>query len=111
MSPRRHLAVGLLAPFLLTVLTPSCASVEFSRTTETSGTFESVGWAFTILKIDLPKTALQIAYENASDSNLANMQVDEIDITPDWGRWNWLLDVISIRRAKVRGRWGFAGEQ
>lgn len=88
----------------------ACASVEFDRTTETSGTFESVGWAFTVLSIDVPKPALQIARENASDSNLANMSVDEVRVTPNLGWWDWLLDLISVRRAVIRGRWGFEGE-
>ena len=89
----------------------SCASVQFDRTTETSGRFESTAWAFTIAKIDLPKMALQIAYENASDSNLANMKVEEVSVVPDWGWWNWVLDIISIRGARIRGTWGFDGEE
>lgn len=106
-APRRH--AWMLAALALPVALGSgaCASVRFDRRTETSGTFESTGWAFTIGKIDLPGPALQIAYENASDSNLANMRVEQTVITPDWGYWNWILDIISVRRARIRGTWGF----
>ena len=102
----RRVVLPLLA---LPLLLGSCASLEFKRTTETSGTFESTGWAFTILKIDVPKSAMQIAVENASDSNLANMQVEETMVTPNLGWFNWLLDIISVRRASVSGTWGFEG--
>lgn len=99
-----------LAGLTLLSLLGSCASVDFTRTTATSGHFESTGWAFTIATLDLPKGALQIAYENASDSNLANMQVEEIEVRPNWGYWNWILDIISVRRARISGTWGFDGE-
>ena len=115
MAPRPQTSHGLLAVRLVAVSAllalASCASVEFERTTETSGTFKSVGWAFTIGTIDLPRSAMQIARENASDSNLANMRVVEARVTPDWGWWNWVLDIISVRRAKISGTWGFEGDQ
>ena len=100
---------GRLAPLLLCLA--ACASVEFERTTETSGTFVSSGRSFTILSIDLPKEALQIARENAADVGLANMQVDTVVVSPDWGWWNWVLDVVSVRKATLRGTWGFDGDQ
>ena len=89
----------------------ACASVSFTRDTETSGGFESSGWAFTILSIDLPKGAMDIARENASDAGLANMLVEHTSVVPDLGWFNWLLDIISVRRAVIRGTWGFSGEQ
>ena len=88
----------------------SCASVSFERETATSGTFVSTGWAFTILSIDVPKPAINIARENVSDANLANTVVQERRITPNLGPFDWLLDIISIRRAQIRGTWGFSGE-
>ncbi len=115
MAPRPKTSRGLHAVRLAAVSAllalASCASVKFERTTETSGTFKSVGVAFTIATIDLPKSAMQIARENASDSNLANMRVIEARVTPDWGAFNWVLDIISIRRATVSGTWGFEGDQ
>lgn len=102
----RHLLVASIALLTLT----ACASVRFERTTETSGTFESEGWAFTILSIDLPKPALQIARENASDSNLANMQVEEVSVVPNLGWFNWLLDIVGVRRARITGTWGYEGD-
>src|SRR5262245_43098851 len=53
----------------------SCASVEFHRDTETSGTFVSTGWAFTFFSHDIPASALNIARENASDARQPNMVV------------------------------------
>jgi hypothetical protein len=87
----------------------SCASLNFERTTQTSGTFEATAVAVTVFKIDLPKSALQITRENLADANLANMQVEEVSVVPDLGWWNWVLDILSVRRARIAGRWGFAG--
>ena len=87
-----------------------CSSLSFQRKTETSGTFSSSGWAVTLLSVDLPKSALQIARENASDSNMANMQVERVLVVPDFGGFNWILDIFSIRYAKIEGTWGFAGK-
>ena len=89
----------------------SCASVKFTRDTETSGHFVSSGWAFTIFSIDLPRGAVQIARENASDAGLANMQVEGSGVYPDLGWFNWVLDIISVRKGVVRGTWGFTGDQ
>lgn len=88
----------------------ACASVHFERDTETSGTFESSGVAFTIVKIDLPKGALDIARENAADSNLPNMIIEEVLVVPYLGPLDFLLDVISVRYARIRGRWGLASD-
>lgn len=99
----------LLPAILLGALT-SCASLRFDRTTQTSGTFEATAVAFTILKIDLPKSALQITRENLADANLANMRIEEVQVIPDLGWLNWVLDIISVRRARISGRWGFDGE-
>jgi len=89
----------------------SCASLNFERTTQTSGTFEATGVAFTIFKIDLPKSALQITRENLADANLANMRIDEVQVVPDLGWWNWVLDIISVRRARISGHCGFEGDE
>lgn len=88
----------------------SCSSLSFQRKTETSGTFSSSGWALTLLSVDIPKGALQIARENASDSNLANLQVEKVLVVPDLGGFNWILDIFSIRYARIEGTWGFSGK-
>jgi len=88
----------------------SCASVEFSRDTETSGTFVSTGWALTILSHDMPQSALNIARENASDARQPNMVVEEATVTPYLGRFDVLLDIICVRHARVSGTWGFRPE-
>lgn len=85
----------------------ACADLTFERTTQTSGTFRSTGLAFTIFSIDLPKGAQMIARENASDANLANMTVTDTVVFPYFGPFDWLLDIISIRWAKVSGTWGY----
>jgi hypothetical protein len=87
-----------------------CSSLSFQRQTETSGTFSSSGWALTLLSADIPKSALQIARENASDSNMANLQVEQVLIVPDFGGFNWILDLFSIRYARIEGTWGFDGK-
>ena len=55
MAPRPQTSHGLLAVRLVAVSAllalASCASVEFERTTETSGTFKSVGWAHSVFPL------------------------------------------------------------
>ncbi len=102
--PARSLAVAAL------LFVASCASVKYERETQTSGTFRSQGWALTVLSIDLPKPALDIARENAADSNLANLVVNEVTVFPYLGWFDWLLDIVGVRFAKIKGTWGFAGE-
>jgi hypothetical protein len=89
--------------------TSGCSSLSFQRQTETSGRFSSSGWAMTILAVDMPKSALQIARENASDANMANMQIEKVLVVPDFGGFNWILDIFSIRYARIEGSWGFSG--
>lgn len=86
----------------------ACGSLSIRRQTETSGTFVSTGWAFTILSLDIPKSSNDIARENASDSRLANLRIEENKTTPYLGWWDWLLDIIGVRRTKITGTWGFA---
>jgi len=104
--PRTALLASLLALALW-----GCTSLEIERSSLTSGTFRSRAWAFTILSWDLPKAALDTARENASDTRLLNMQVEEVNLTPDWGWWSWLLDILSVRVATISGTWGFSGEE
>lgn len=97
-------ASALLA--LVIALAPACASVEFERSSPTAGTFRSTGTAFTLLSIDFPREALQIARENAVDAGQSNLVIEKSRVTPDLGWWNWLLDIISVRYAVIEGRWG-----
>jgi hypothetical protein len=84
----------------------SCANLTFERDTETSGTFESSGFAVTLISFDLPKGAMLIARENASDANLANMIVTDTVVFPYLGPFDWILDIVGARYARVRGTWG-----
>ena len=110
-TPRARAAATRLA-LALTLLCAlsSCSSLNFQRSTETSGSFTSTGFAFTIFAVDIPKSALQIARENASDANLANLQIDSVTVFPYLGPFDWILDIISFRYARVKGTWGFAGK-
>ena len=88
-------------------LASSCASVQFDRTEKEAGVFHSSAWSMTILGLDLPGNALMIARANASDSALPNMEVTEETRRPYLGRFNWILNIFSIRYASVDGTWGF----
>jgi len=110
MNPLRRAMESLLLAALCLSLS-ACAHLSFQRRTETSGTFTSNGVAFTIFSFDIPKGALMIARENASDANLANMVVQETTVFPYLGPFDFLLDIIGIRYARVTGTWGFAGKQ
>lgn len=104
----KRLGRGLTAA-ALTLPIAACANLSFDRTTETSGTFESTGVALTLFAVDFPKGALQIARENASDANLANLQVETVKVVPYFGPFDWLLDIVGVRYAKITGTWGYSG--
>ena len=99
----------LLALALALATLPSCASLTTRRTTETSGTFVSSGRSFTFLSWDLPRSAILIASENASDQSLPNLVVESETVT-DWGWFDWILEIIGTRSATVRGTWGYIEE-
>jgi hypothetical protein len=105
-GPRRVLGAVLL----VMALCVSCASVEFKPLTKTSGTFRSTGFSLTMLGIDIPKEAVQIARENAADAQLANTQVDRVFIFPYLGWFDWLLDILGFRYARISGTWGYPGD-
>src|SRR4051812_6420547 len=92
LRPRRQLARFACASALLVLA--SCANLSFERNTATSGTFESSGFAVTLISFDLPKGAMLIARENASDANLANMIVTDTVVFPYLGPFDWLLDIV-----------------
>jgi hypothetical protein len=106
-NPRARRALAVLA---LCLALGACSSIEVERSTKTSGTFRSRAWSFTFLSWDMPQTALGRARENAADTRLVNMRVDKVRVSPDWGWWNWLFDIISVRVATIEGTWGFTGE-
>ena len=89
----------------------SCANLSFERDTATSGTFESSGFAVTLISFDLPKGAMQIARENASDANLPNMIVTDTEVFPYLGWFDWILDIVGARYARVRGTWGATAKE
>lgn len=101
-TPLRAVAAALLS------LVAGCASVEFTRDTSTSGTFESSARSFTFLGWEVPRPALVAALENASDSRLPQLVITEKHAT-NWGWWDWVLEILSSRSATVRGTWGDPG--
>lgn len=103
MRHARLLPVALAA----VLCTASCATVEFTRETESSGRFVATGKAVTLLSVDFPTGALVQARENVSDANLPNMKVTSARVIPDFGGFNWVLDILSFRYAKIEGTWGF----
>lgn len=103
MKPTARLAAALL----LASLAASCASTTLKRETETSGTFESTAWCVTIFSIDLPKGALMAARENVNNAGLANAVVTGTEVAPYLGWFDWLLEILSVRRARLVGTWGF----
>ncbi|MCC6407728.1 MAG: hypothetical protein IT453_11215 [Planctomycetes bacterium] len=102
---------GLCASLALVLVLGSCGSLSIQRDTETSGRFESTGWAVTILSIDIPKSSKDIARENASDSRLTNLRIDDNRTTPYLGWFDWLLDIVGVRYTKINGTWGFPAEK
>jgi hypothetical protein len=87
---------------------PGCASLEFTRETETSGRFRSSGLALTVFGYDFPSGALQIARDNASDARQPNTVVTSQRVFPYLGSADWILDILSVRWARISGTWGFA---
>ncbi len=102
--------VAPLAGLALTLALGSCASVEFIRDTETSGRFKSTGMGVTILSLNVPKSAKNIAIENASDARQPNMVITKQTVFPYLGPVDWLLEIFSIRYARIEGTWGFEPE-
>jgi len=96
-----------LATLSLALAATGCSSIEFQRDTKSSGTYRATGTSFTIFGVDLPRSALNQARENASDSGLHNMVVTEADVYPYWGMFDFLLEIISVRYAVIEGTWGY----
>ena len=109
MNPKRLLCCW--AFLLCCSFQMGCINLDVQRKTQTSGTFESTGWGLTILGWDIPKSAIDIARENASDARLTNAKVTHTRITPYLGWFDWVLDIIGIRFARLRGTWGFSGKE
>jgi hypothetical protein len=108
---RVQIAALLATALGLGIALGSCSSVSFQRETETSGTFQATGWSFTLLSVDLPKSALNIARENASDAKLPNTVVRDVTTGPYLGALDFLLDILCLRYARIEGTWGFSGNE
>jgi hypothetical protein len=102
-------ALALLLP--LTAGTTGCASIEVTRTTQTSGRFVSKATSFMILWYDVPERALDVARGNAADARLTNVKVRKAYEKPHFGWFDWIYLVLGVRGATVEGTWGFTGEE
>lgn len=109
--PRSPRLQRLLPILVLTGMLSACATISFERETETSGTFNSEAWAFTIFAWDFPKESIQTARDNVFDAGLSNLEVTSVRTTPYLGWWDWLLDIVGLRKTVLTGTWGFSGEQ
>jgi hypothetical protein len=108
---RAHWLCASTLLVLASSINVSCANLSFERDSATSGTFESSGFAVTLISFDLPKGAMQIARENASDANLPNMIVTDTEVFPYLGWFDWILDIVGARYARVRGTWGATAKE
>ncbi len=96
------------AALLVTLAASACSSVEFTRDTMSSGTFEATGTGVTLFGVDIPRSGLNQARENASDAGMHNLVVTEIVVWPYWGPFDFLLEILSVRTATIKGTWGFS---
>ena len=103
LSRRAVWVIGLIA-----AASSSCASLDVQRDSPTSGTFTSTALSLTILSIDLPAPALSIARGNAADSGRPDLIVRYETVFPYLGAFDWILDILSLRYARVSGTWGTA---
>lgn len=105
---RPRLRVAIAGVLLATVT--ACSSLEITRDTETSGSFNSSARTWVFLGWHMPRPAIQIAHENISDSGLPNTRETEVHRT-DWGWFNWVIEIFSTRTAHVKGTWGYSGAE
>jgi len=111
---RTHAGLCLCAALALCVLATGCrgpwGGLDIERQTQTFGEFKSTGWSLTILGWDLPRHAMQNARDNIADARLDNVQVEEASLRPHFGYFDWILEILSVRYAKIEGTWGYRAE-
>ena len=103
----RRLTSRITTGLLLGLALGACSTIEFVRDTESSGTFRATGTSFTLFGVDMPRSALNQARENASDANMHNMIVTSAEIWPYWGPLDFLIELIGVRHAVLTGTWGY----
>lgn len=98
---------SVAALIAITVLSGAgCSSLNFEPQGEGYGTFTSSATAFTLVSYDLPAPALLVARGNAADSGQPNLLIEKEFVFPYLGRFDWILDILMIRYARVTGTWG-----
>ena len=58
-------------------------------------------------KYGLPHSGQRLS--NIADAGLPNTHATSVSQT-NWGWFDWILDIISVRVATIEGTWGFTGE-
>ncbi len=106
MRPRPPALLRVLGALLLATALGSCASLDLDRSGPDGGTFRSTAWSFTFLSYDFPAPAISTARANAADSGLPDLVLRDETVIPYLGRLDWLLDIVSLRYARVSGTWG-----
>lgn len=107
MSTNSSFSLRRFAPCLLLAGTAGCSSIEFARDTESSGTFRATGTSFVLFSVDMPRSALNQARENASDAGLHNLVVTSAEVWPYWGPLDFLIEMFGVRYAVIEGSWGY----
>lgn len=95
-----------IVALVLTSTASSCASLDVEPNDRDTGAFHSSAVTFTFLGRDFPQSALLLARANAADSQLPTLIVTEERVFPYFWRFDFLLDVISVRWARVAGTYG-----
>ena len=103
---KSRLAGRLAAASLLLFLGTGCAGLKVERTGETSGTFRSSAYAFTLMSYDFPGPAIETARANAADTQRPELLIEEEFVFPYLGRLDWILDILGFRYARISGTWG-----
>ena len=102
----RPIRNALLAA-LLALTFSACSSLDFQRTSPRAGTFTASALTFTFLSFDFPGDAAVVARGNVSDARQPNTVITNETVLPYLGWFDWLLDIIGLRYARLEGTWGF----
>jgi hypothetical protein len=109
-KPSRRAARSATLLSGLALALTACAGLSMERDTATSGTFRSSALTFTVLSLDMPGETIAIAQGNVADSGQPNLVIEGKLFFPYLGPLDWLLDIVSLRYARISGTWGFPTE-
>jgi hypothetical protein len=84
----------------------ACASLSVTPKDASTGSFRSSALTLTFLGNDYPQSAILLARANAANAQLANQIVTRELIFPYFWKFDFLLDILSVRWASVSGTYG-----